>query len=75
MEEGEIEPLKKEYPRDQILGFGKIDTSEKKKDDELIQQENQKLLTMEKDFYQWVRGAETVASDEYKNMRSEPPKI
>lgn len=37
MEEGEIEPIKKEYPRDKILGYGKIDANEKK-DDSLQQQ-------------------------------------
>lgn len=36
MEEGEIEPIKREYPRDQILGFGKIDANDKKVDDPLI---------------------------------------
>ena len=63
MEDGEIEPLKKEYPRDQILGFGKIDTNDKKVDDPIVEQENQKLLAMEKDFHQWVRLAESTASD------------
>ena len=38
MDDGEIEPIKKEYPRDQILGLGKIDTNEKKNDDPIIQQ-------------------------------------
>jgi len=27
MDEGEIEPVKKEYARDKILGYGKIDAS------------------------------------------------
>ena len=30
---------------------------------------------MEKDFYQFIKSAETTASDEYKNIRNEPPKI
>ncbi len=46
MDDGEIEPIKKDYPRDQILGLGKIDTNEKKNDDPIIQQEHQKLLEM-----------------------------
>ena len=38
--------------------------SEKKTmDDPLIEQENQKLLAMEKDFYQFIRAAESTASD------------
>lgn len=70
MDEGEIEPIKREYSRDQIQGFGKIDTNDKKIDDPLIEQENQKLLAMEKDFYQFIKGAEIIASDEYKNIRN-----
>lgn len=39
MNEGEIEPKKIEYPRDQILGIGKLDSSnDKKNDDPIIQQ-------------------------------------
>lgn len=30
---------------------------------------------MEKDFYQFIKIAEATASDEYKNIRNEPPKI
>lgn len=68
MEEGEIEPIKKEYPRDKILGYGKIDTSEKK-DDSLVQQEHQNLLSKEKECYQNIRNEEGTISEEYKQMR------
>lgn len=30
---------------------------------------------MEKDFYQYFKTVEGVASNEYKNIRNEPPKI
>jgi hypothetical protein len=46
MEDGEIEPIKRQYSRDQVQGFGKIDSSDKKVDDPLIEQEHQKLLAM-----------------------------
>ena len=68
MDEGEIEPLKKAYPRDKILGYGKIDASEKK-DDSLIQQEHQNLLSKEKECYQTIRNQESTISEEYKQMR------
>lgn len=69
MDEGEIEPIKKEYARDKILGYGKIDASEKK-DDSLIQQEHQNLLSKEKECYQVIRNEEGTISDEYKQMRN-----
>ena len=68
MDEGQIEPIKKEYPRDKILGYGKIDASEKK-DDSLIQQEHQNLLSKEKECYQTIRNEELTISEEYKQMR------
>lgn len=75
MEDGEIEPIKREYSRDQIQGFGKIDSNDKKIDDPLVEQENQKLLAMEKDFYQFIKSAEVTATEEYRSIRNEPPKI
>lgn len=68
MDEGEIEPIKKEYPRDKILGYGKIDANEKK-DDSLQQQEHQNLLSKEKECYQTIRNEEGTISEEYKHMR------
>ena len=69
MDEGEIEPLKKDYARDKILGYGKIDASEKK-DDSLVQQEHQNLLSKEKECYQNIRNEEGTISEEYKQMRN-----
>lgn len=75
MEDGEIEPIKREHSRDEIQGFGKLDNKEHNPKDPLIEQENQKLLAMEKDFYQFIKAEEIIASDEYKNIRNEPPKV
>lgn len=30
---------------------------------------------MEKDFYQFIKAEEIIASDEYKNIRNEPPRV
>lgn len=30
---------------------------------------------MEKDFYQFIKSAESTATEEYKSIRNEPPKI
>ena len=50
------------------MGYGKIDASEKK-DDSLIQQEHQNLLSKEKECYQTIRNEELTISEEYKQMR------
>jgi hypothetical protein len=68
MNEGEISPITKEYSRDQIMGIAKSD-NDKKIDDPVTQQENQSILTMEKDCFKYIREREEVAANETKLMR------
>jgi hypothetical protein len=72
MNEGEINPMYKEFMRESMLGFAKLNEgSGDKKDDPLIQQENQKMLSMEKDCYQQIKQQEVSAGEEEKQMREE----
>lgn len=68
MNEGEISPVSKVYSRDQIMGITKSD-NDKKVDDPVTQQENQAILTMEKDCYKYMREREEIAANETKTMR------
>lgn len=72
MNEGEISPAYKEYPRE-LLGFPKNDSSgsDKKTDDPIAQQQNQKMLGMEKECYINVKTQENTAKDDEKGIREE----
>ncbi len=72
MNEGEISPAYKEYPRE-LLGFPKSDSSgsDKKADDPIAQQQNQKMLGMEKECYINVKTQENTAKDDEKGIREE----
>lgn len=53
MNAGEISPEVHDYSRDQILGIAKGD--DKKIDDPVIQRENEDMLSMEKECFQYMR--------------------
>lgn len=72
MNQGEISPLYKEYPRE-LLGFPKNESSssDKKADDPIAQQQNQKMLGMEKECYISVKSQETAAKEDEKGIRED----
>lgn len=71
MNEGEISPAYKEYSRE-ALNFPKTDSSsDKKADDPIAQQQNQKMMTMEKECYINVKTQETTAKEDEKGIREE----
>ena len=71
MNEGEISPAYKEYPRDHLSFQNKDSSSDKKADDPIAQQQNQKMLGMEKECYINVKSQETTAKDDEKGIREE----
>lgn len=71
MNEGEISPAYKEYSRE-LLNFPKTESSsDKKADDPIAQQQNQKMMSMEKECIINVKTQETCAKDDEKGIREE----
>lgn len=72
MNEGEISPIYKEYNREHMQGFGKFkESSDKKGDDPIVQQQNQKMLGMEKECIQQIKLQESTAKEDEKSVRED----
>ena len=72
MNEGEISPGYKEYNRESMQGFAKFnEAADKKGEDPIVQQQNQKMLGMEKECVQQVKLQETTAKEDEKSVRED----
>ena len=76
MNDGDIAPIVVEYQRENIVGMGKMnDSGEKKLEDPRVQQEHQKIFTMEKETVQQIKGQESSAKEETENHKEFETKI
>lgn len=71
MNDGEITPIIKVYPRDSMHGFAKLNEpgGENKIDDPLVQLENTKMVNLEKDCLNQLKSQEKIAKDDEKTIR------
>ncbi|KAL4445104.1 hypothetical protein ABPG74_018832 [Tetrahymena malaccensis] len=71
MNDGEITPIVKIYPRDSMHGFAKLNEpgGDNKIDDPLVQLENTKMVNLEKDCLNQLKQQEKIARDDEKTIR------